>query len=236
MDRRVIAGRPEAANVHFLTAAPGTSIVMESYLRETDMANRSYRWLLFTLAIGGFVADQASKYGMFNWLYTQGQTVGQREVIPGAFKFRTQYDPITPPNCDCMFVKWNGPVPPAVNHGALFSLGGEHGDRANWFFAIVSVIAAVAITIWGLRKSTGSDRWLCVALGLILGGTVGNLFDRVVFGGVRDFLYFYLIEWPVFNVADSCLVVGAGLLLVQAIFGKKHEPAAAAATDKNTHG
>src|SRR5262249_62332155 len=60
---------------------------------------------------------------------------------------------------------------------------------------------------------------------------LGNLFDRVVFGGVRDFLYFYLIDWPVFNLADSCLVVGALLLLMQAVFGKsKDEPAATAAT------
>jgi lipoprotein signal peptidase len=195
-------------------------------LREKGMPKRSYRWLIFTLATVGFVADQASKYGMFNGLYQEGQLVSQREVIPGAFRFRVQYDPITPPNCDCAFVKWNGPVPPAVNHGALFSLGGQFKADANRFFAIVSVIAAVGISIWGLRKSTGQERWLCVALGLILGGTVGNLFDRVVFGGVRDFLYYYyLIDWPVFNVADCCLVVGAGLLLVQAIFGKKHEPA-----------
>jgi lipoprotein signal peptidase len=51
---------------------------------------------------------------------------------------------------------------------------------------------------------------------LILAGTLGNLFDRVVFGGVRDFLYFYWFEWPVFNVADCFLVCGAGLLLLQA--------------------
>jgi lipoprotein signal peptidase len=113
----------------------------------------------------------------------------------------------------------------------LFSLGGEHKGDANKFFAVVSVLAALGISIWGLRKATGSDRWLCVALGLILGGTVGNLFDRVVFGGVRDFLYFYLIEWPVFNVADCCLVIGASLLLVQAVFGKKPQPAAQPATD-----
>ena len=47
---------------------------------------------------------------------------------------------------------------------------------------------------------------------------MGNLYDRLVFGGVRDFLYFYRVEWPVFNVADCCLVVGAALLLVQAVF------------------
>ena len=58
------------------------------------------------------------------------------------------------------------------------------------------------------------------ALGLILGGTVGNMYDRLVFGGVRDFMHFHhnSFEWPVFNVADCCLVVGAALLLVQAVF------------------
>jgi signal peptidase II len=194
------------------------------------MTNRSYRWLLFTIAVFGFAADQASKYGMFNWLYTKDQLIGQRDVIPGAFKFLVQYDPDTPPNCDCMFVKWNGPVPPRVNRGALFSLGGEHGATANQFFAAVSVLAAIGITIWGTRKTTGRDRWLCISLGLILAGTVGNLFDRVIFGGVRDFLYFYYIEWPVFNVADCCLVIGAAMLLIQALLGKKAESVPAVAS------
>ena len=68
------------------------------------------------------------------------------------------------------------------------------------------------------------------ALGLILAGTVGNLYDRLVFNGVRDFLHFYYVEWPVFNFADCCLVVGAGLLLVQAMFAPPHrgEPVLAA--------
>jgi signal peptidase II len=195
-----------------------------------DMTNRSYRWLLFTIAAVGLAADQASKYGMFNWLYAPGAVIGQREVIPGAFKFLVQYDRETPA-CDCAFVKWNGPVPPRVNHGALFSLGGEFKADANKFFATVSVIAALGISIWGMRKQTGRDKWLCISLGLILAGTVGNLFDRVVFGGVRDFLYFYLIEWPVFNVADCCLVIGALMLLVQALFAKKADPAPAVATN-----
>src|SRR5205823_3497420 len=61
------------------------------------------------------------------------------------------------------------------------------------------------------------DRRLCVALGLIFAGTLGNLYDRLFFGGVRDFLHwYYLVDWPVFNLADCCLVVGAGLLLLQA--------------------
>ncbi|WP_020467874.1 signal peptidase II [Zavarzinella formosa] len=184
------------------------------------MPERSYRWALFALGLLGFAADQSSKYGVFNWLYEPNRLVGSREVIPGAFRLLVQFEPESAAPSDCPLVKWNGPLPPRVNHGALFSLGGQYKADANLFFGVVSVLAAVGIAGWGLRKSTGKDRVLCLALGLILGGTTGNMFDRFVFGGVRDFLYFYLIDWPVFNVADCFLVCGAGLLLVQALFGR----------------
>jgi lipoprotein signal peptidase len=70
------------------------------------------------------------------------------------------------------------------------------------------------------------DRWLCLALGLILGGTLGNLYDRLVFGGVRDFLHCYYDThiWPDFNLADCCLVCGAGVLLAHSFLVS--EPAA----------
>lgn len=110
------------------------------------------------------------------------------------------------------------PVMPRVNHGALFGMGGAGKGFANGFFAVVSLVAAGAILVWGLRGPPSREAWLSTALGLILGGTLGNFYDRVVFGGVRDFLYFYYIEWPVFNFADCCLVVGATLLLLQAVF------------------
>jgi len=120
---------------------------------------------------------------------------------------------------------------PRVNHGALFGLMQEHKGGANQVFAGVSVLAAVGILIWVSRRNTSADGWLCAALGLILGGTVGNLYDRLVFNGVRDFLYFYRIDWPVFNVADCGLVVGAGMLLVHAFLpAKKAEAATTAIT------
>jgi lipoprotein signal peptidase len=196
------------------------------------MEQRSYRRLLFALAVFAFAADQGSKYGMFNWLRTHGEPVWhpgeevfQKDVVPGWFRFHVRFVK-DGPACDCPLARLNGPNPPAVNHGALWSLGGEFKTDANKFFAGVSLLAAVGISVWALRKRP-TDRWLCVALGLILGGTVGNFFDRVVFGGVRDFLYFYWFEFPVFNVADSCLVVGASLLLLQALFVKpKADPPA----------
>src|SRR5262249_33652332 len=95
---------------------------------------------------------------------------------------------------------------------------------ANTIFALVSVVAVVAIAFWSTRRSTARDWALCAALGLILGGTLGNLYDRLIFFGVRDFLYFYWIEWPVFNIADCCLVCGAFLLLGQAFWSRSMPP------------
>src|SRR5207248_121221 len=200
---------------------------------------RTYRWLLVALAVVGLAADQASKYGVFRWLYRDGKfdTPGGNEVVVKEkwFKIIAQFDPEAP-LCDCGFSglqTWSAPVMPRVNHGALFGMGGSKKGTANGFFAAVSVAAAVAILAWGMRRNTAREKWLMAALGLILAGTVGNLYDRLVFGGVRDFLYFYKIEWPVFNFADCCLVVGAFLLLVQAAFvPARPEKPAAAATDE----
>ena len=99
--------------------------------------------------------------------------------------------------------------------------GSNTPDRvANALFAGVSIIAALAIIYWSTRRASSRDVSLCAALGLILAGTLGNLYDRLVFGGVRDFLYFYWINWPVFNIADCCLVCGASLLLLQAFLSR----------------
>jgi lipoprotein signal peptidase len=207
-----------------------------SLSRERDiMATRSFRWLTVTLAVIGLTVDQTTKYGVFRWLYEDGAYHGQREVVEGWFRFTAEYDPTVPP-CDCGFhalQTWSAPVMPRVNHGALFGIGGQHKGLANQMFAAVSILAAVGIVVWVSRRTTAADGWLCAALGLILGGTIGNLYDRLVFNGVRDFLHFYKIDWPVFNVADCCLVTGAGLLLVHAFLTagdpKPAEPVAPAA-------
>lgn len=185
--------------------------------------DRTYRWLLITLAVAGLTADQVTKYRVFRWLYNSGEQVETNTftypVVPG-FKLIAQFDEHAP-FCDCGFdglQSWSAPKMPRVNHGALFGMGSAKKGSANGFFAIVSVAAAAAILLWGLRRSTAREPWLMIALGLILAGTIGNFYDRMVFNGVRDFLYFYLIDWPVFNVADCCLVVGAGFLLFQALF------------------
>jgi lipoprotein signal peptidase len=188
------------------------------------MPERSYRWLLWTVVLLGTGLDQVSKYGVFRWLYQDGEICSKCEVVPGWFQLLTQFD--KPESSEQLLTPlrtWSSAVLPKVNQGALFGLGNQYAHLANIMFAAVSILAAVAIAYWSSRASTGRDLFLCIALGLILAGTLGNLYDRVVFSGVRDFLYFYKIEWPVFNLADCCLVCGAFLLLAQAFLGRSAE-------------
>lgn len=199
------------------------------------MPPRNYRWLLLSLAFVGLTVDLGSKYGVFRWLYQDGQfqdatgTGNKRTVVAGWFELIAQFDRDTPP-CDCAasgLQTWSAPVMPRVNHGALWGIGGSQKGSANLFFAGVSLLAAGGILVWGTRGQPSKEKWLSAALGLILGGTLGNFYDRIVFGGVRDFMHFIYIEWPVFNFADCCLVVGAILLLLQAVFSPHHANQAA---------
>ena len=163
------------------------------------MAERSYRGLLWSLVAVGTIADQVSKYGVFRWLYRhpelydESRLAGEYPIIPGVFKLLAQFTGVHDPEGLWLtpLRTWSADMLPKVNHGALFGLGGEYQAVANSVFALVSVAAAVAITYWSTRSLTARDPALCAALGLILAGTLGNLYDRVVFDGVRDFLYFH---------------------------------------------
>jgi lipoprotein signal peptidase len=200
----------------------------------SEAKERSYHWLFWCLALTGFCLDQASKYEVFRRLYPgaerdeHGRLVGKIELIPGVFRFHAGFTD-QPETGDGIFAnlrRYSSTVLPQVNQGALFGQGHTiFGMNGNIVFAVVSVGAALAIIYWSRRPHSRHDRYLSLALGLILAGTLGNLYDRVVFHGVRDFLYwYYLIDWPIFNVADCCLVCGAGLLLVQAFFSESHPP------------
>jgi lipoprotein signal peptidase len=178
------------------------------------MAERSYRWLFWALALAGLALDQGTKYGVMWWLQHHGR--------PGTADPYVRQLPLLGDEAFLLaarFEQRDGELRPEVNQGALFGLGRWAEDRANGAFAAVSLAAAAAILYWSMRRSTARDWALCAALGLILAGTLGNLYDRLVFEGVRDFLDFRLIRWPVFNLADCCLVAGAFLLLGQAFWG-----------------
>ena len=110
-----------------------------------------------------------------------------------------------------------------LNPGAAFSFLAQGSGWQRWFFTIVGLVACVYI-VWLLRKSQ-SDKLPCVALSLILGGALGNVLDRIMYGAVVDFidLHYANWHWPAFNIADSAICIGAALIIwgeLQKSFGK----------------
>ena len=101
------------------------------------------------------------------------------------------------------------------NRGVSFGMFGG-GAVAPWLLAAVAAAVAVALGVWLMRAE---GRWLALALGLIVGGAVGNIVDRLRFGAVADFLDFHIgaYHWPAFNVADASITVGVALLLIDAL-------------------
>ncbi|MFM8932040.1 MAG: signal peptidase II [Gemmataceae bacterium] len=190
--------------------------------------------LFWFLAVTACLLDQASK----EWIFAR--LPGQLKPVPGHYlgahrtlwqasdQVDTEGGQTVPPGFHLHIaytVDEQGRQIPHVNQGALFGMGGAAWQGvANGLFALVSLLVAVAlglfVTLWPEKPT-----WMLVtALGLVAGGAVGNLFDRVRFSGVRDFLHWnYLFDWPVFNVADVFLVVGAGLILLVGIGAPEKE-------------
>jgi len=107
----------------------------------------------------------------------------------------------------------------AFNTGAAFSfLAGASGWQ-RWLFVVLALAAAVLITI--LLRRGGRPMYL-TGLALILGGAIGNVWDRLALGKVVDFLLFHYQGWyyPAFNVADSAITVGAGLLILESLLSR----------------
>lgn len=99
------------------------------------------------------------------------------------------------------------------NEGAAFSFLANAGGWQKWFFTAVAVIAVVVIAY--LIRKHATQKLFCLGLALVLGGAIGNLYDRLTLGYVVDFLYFHIndLYWPAFNVADSAVCVGVAILL-----------------------
>ncbi len=100
------------------------------------------------------------------------------------------------------------------NEGAAFSFLANSGGWQRWFFTALALAVSIAI-VWMLNRNA-SQRLFCWSLSLILGGAVGNLIDRLVYGHVIDFLDFHVgsWHWPAFNIADSAITVGAALFVL----------------------
>lgn len=155
---------------------------------------RAWRW--YGLALVVIAIDQITKH-----LVVANMTYG--EVIPYTSFFN---------------------LVSARNYGAAFSLLADAGGWQHWFFLGVAGVVSVGIVVW-LWKLPASKKLEALALGLILGGALGNVYDRITLGYVVDFLDFYWgsYHWPAFNMADSAICVGAGLLIWDALFGQHNK-------------
>ena len=114
------------------------------------------------------------------------------------------------------------------NTGAAFSLLAQASGWQRWFFVGLAVVVSGGIVYWLRNLPRDSAPFLPAALALVLGGALGNLVDRVWHGYVIDFLHFHweAAYFPAFNVADSAITVGAGLLILDAILEGRRSRAA----------
>ena len=111
----------------------------------------------------------------------------------------------------------------AYNTGAAFSFLADGGGWQRWLFAVIAVVVSAVLVVW-LKRLGRDDTWLAIALALVLGGALGNLYDRIALGHVIDFI---LVHWqnrhyfPAFNFADSAITVGAIMLALDMFKSKK---------------
>ena len=110
----------------------------------------------------------------------------------------------------------------AHNYGAAFSFLAQAGGWQRWFFIVLAVVISIVLIVW-LAKLKPHAKLEAISLSLILGGAIGNVIDRIVYGYVGDFLDVYIgsSHWPAFNVADSAICIGAVLLILDSF---KSEP------------
>ena len=153
-------------------------------------------WLWLTVLV--LVIDLTSKVYFDNSLQMYQQIV----VIPDLFSWTLAY-----------------------NTGAAFSFLADSAGWQRWLFALIAVVVSAVLVVW-LKRLGRNDTWLAIALALILGGALGNLYDRIVYGHVVDFI---LVHWqnrwyfPAFNFADSAICVGAVMLALDMYKSKKPE-------------
>jgi signal peptidase II len=156
----------------------------------------SARWKAYGLALVVFALDRVTK-----WIIeTHVSFLDTYKVIPGFFD-----------------------IVHSQNRGVAFGL--LHDTDSPWRTVVligfsVAALVLIAGMLWKSERLDGRSLW---GLSLILGGAAGNVFDRILWGRVTDFLEFYIgnVHWPTFNIADSAIVVGSGLLLLDLLRPKR---------------
>jgi signal peptidase II len=109
----------------------------------------------------------------------------------------------------------------AYNEGAAFSFLSDQGGWQRWLFSGLALVVTTVLIVWLARLR--SERLLAVSLSLVIGGAVGNLIDRLLFGHVIDFLdlYYGQWHWPAFNIADAAITLGVVLMFLDALLEQK---------------
>ena len=102
------------------------------------------------------------------------------------------------------------------NRGISFGLFSHDGDIMRWGLSVLAFVIALGLTVWVIREG---DLWAVLGGGLVAGGAAGNALDRILYGAVADFIDLHAggWSWPAFNVADSAITVGVGLLVLSAL-------------------
>ena len=151
-------------------------------------------WLWLSALV--FVLDQLTK------LYFDGslQMYQQIVIIPGYFSWTLAY-----------------------NTGAAFSFLADHDGWQRWLFAAIAVGVSAVLVVWLKRLPRRGQGWLALGLALVLGGALGNLFDRLWHGFVVDMIDFYVGDWhfATFNLADTAICVGAALIVLEGFLPSK---------------
>lgn len=152
---------------------------------------KSAPWFLLSILV--VILDQISKF----WIIHRLQVEESLRILP-FLNFTLRY-----------------------NQGGAFSFLREAGGWQIIFLSTVSILVILALSIWLLRLHY-PDRWTACSLSLVIGGAAGNLIDRVRLGNVIDFFDFYIGNWhyATFNIADSAIVIGIIMLLLQNFFKK----------------
>lgn len=156
-------------------------------------------------AVAAVLADQISKYYMVERVFRPEGVTETPFASPVVVDILPVFD---------LRLSWN--------RGISFSLfnSGDAVTVAILLAVTVAITAVLAVWMWRTPR-----RWLQIGLGLIVGGALGNIIDRVSIGAVADFLHVYWQDWhfPTFNIADSCITVGAIIVLLDALFERPHD-------------
>ncbi len=175
----------------------------------TDDLGHKSRYLLLSLFV--LVLDQWSKWMIeLHLLGPAGQHQVSWPVIPNLLNFTH-----------------------VQNTGVAFGLFASQGKLAGTLTLTVLGLAALAFVGYYFCLVPRHDRMLLVALALVIGGAIGNLLDRIMNGGVTDFIDFYFgsYHWHTFNIADTAISIGIGLMLLSTFWPRRTDPAAPSATD-----